>query len=94
MYVAYDSFNTFDNFIIKNDGTKNKSYLGANATLAVSLANSKSAALSVKKPLYKNLGKSFSLPKFVFLCFKFSPFGSSNLLVALASAIFLMSTLR
>ena len=29
----------------------------------MSLANSKSAALSIKKPLYRNLGKSFSLPK-------------------------------
>ena len=44
------------------DGTENKKNLGANATLAVSLANSKSAALSVQKPLYRNLGKSFSLP--------------------------------
>ncbi len=52
-----------DKVLLELDGTENKKYLGANATLAVSLANSKSAALSIKKPLYKNLGKSFSLPK-------------------------------
>ena len=46
--------------MINLDGTRQKKNLGANAILAVSLANSKSAALSVKKPLYKNLGKSFS----------------------------------
>ena len=44
------------------DGTENKKNLGANATLAVSLAVSKLAALSDNKSLFKNLGKSFSLP--------------------------------
>ena len=51
-----------DKILLDLDGTENKKNLGANATLAVSLANSKSAAFSIKKPLYKNLGKSFSLP--------------------------------
>ena len=51
-----------DKVLLDLDGSENKKNLGANATLAVSLANSKSAALSVKNPLYKNLGKSFSLP--------------------------------
>ena len=51
-----------DKVLIDLDGSENKQNLGANTILAVSLANSKSAALSVKKPLYKNLGKSFSLP--------------------------------
>ena len=51
-----------DKVLLDLDGSENKKNLGANATLAVSLANSKSAALSIKKPLYKNLGKSFSLP--------------------------------
>ena len=51
-----------DKVLLDLDGSENKKNLGANATLAVSLANSKSAALSLKKPLYKNLGKSFSLP--------------------------------
>ncbi len=51
-----------DKVLLDLDGSENKANLGANATLAVSLANSKSAAFLVKKPLYKNLGKSFSLP--------------------------------
>ena len=51
-----------DKVLLDLDGSENKKNLGANATLAVSLANSKSAALSNRKPLYKNLGKSFSLP--------------------------------
>ncbi len=51
-----------DKALLDLDGSKNKKNLGANAILAVSLANSKSAALTIKKPLYKNLGRSFSLP--------------------------------
>ena len=51
-----------DKTLLNLDGTENKKKLGANATLAVSLANSKATALLRKKPLYENLGKSFSLP--------------------------------
>ena len=51
-----------DKVLLDLDGSESKKNLGANATLAVSLANSKSAALSNKNSLYKNLGKSFSLP--------------------------------
>lgn len=45
-----------DNSLIKLDGTKNKSRLGANATLAVSLAVSYAAAKCKNMPLYKYLG--------------------------------------
>ena len=51
-----------DNILLDLDGSENKTNLGANATLAVSLASSKSAAMSNKNSLYKNLGKSYSLP--------------------------------
>ena len=51
-----------DNVLLDLDGSENKKNLGANATLAVSLANLKSAAKSNRNSLYKNLGKSFSLP--------------------------------
>ena len=51
-----------DNILINLDGTENKTNLGANTILAVSLAISKSAASLNKNSLYKNLGKSFSLP--------------------------------
>ena len=45
-----------DDTLITLDGTKNKSRLGANATLAVSLATAKAAALSAQQPLYKYVG--------------------------------------
>ena len=45
-----------DNFILDLDGTENKSILGANAILGVSLAVSKAAADFKKIPLYKYLG--------------------------------------
>ena len=45
-----------DSLLINLDGTKNKSRLGANAILAVSLACAKLAAKLLKTPLYKYLG--------------------------------------
>lgn len=42
-----------DRTMIELDGTENKSKLGSNAILAVSLATAKAAAISSKKPLYK-----------------------------------------
>ena len=51
-----------DKILLDLDASENKKNLGANALLAVSLANAKSAAISNKNSLYKNLGKSYSLP--------------------------------
>lgn len=45
-----------DNFMIELDGTPNKSNLGANAILGVSLAAAKAAAMSSGSQLYKYLG--------------------------------------
>ncbi|MGN1466741.1 MAG: phosphopyruvate hydratase [Ruminococcus sp.] len=45
-----------DSAMIYADNSNNKSNLGANAILAVSLANAKAAAKSLKLPLYKYLG--------------------------------------
>jgi len=47
--------------MIKLDGTANKSKLGANAILAVSLACARAAAASAKLPLYRFLRKSYGL---------------------------------
>ena len=47
---------TVDRLMIELDGTENKSKLGANAILAVSLANAKAAAEAVGIPLFKYLG--------------------------------------
>ena len=45
-----------DRAMLELDGTETKSKLGANAILAVSLANAKAAAASVGQPLFKYLG--------------------------------------
>ncbi len=45
-----------DQILIDLDGTENKSNLGANAILAVSLAAAKASAISKKIPLYQYLG--------------------------------------
>ncbi|MDP1631477.1 MAG: phosphopyruvate hydratase [Caulobacter sp.] len=45
-----------DTLLIDLDGTKNKSRLGANAILGVSLATAKAAAVSADLPLYKYVG--------------------------------------
>ena len=57
-----DQQEVIDKTLLELDGSENKTNLGANATLAVSLANAKCAALSKKKSLFKNLGQSYSLP--------------------------------
>ncbi|MGQ9837477.1 MAG: phosphopyruvate hydratase [Cyanobacteriota bacterium] len=49
-----------DRLMIDLDGTPNKSRLGANAILAVSLATAKAAAEAVGLPLYKYLGGPFA----------------------------------
>ena len=57
-----DDQKKIDKALLDLDGSENKTNLGANATLAVSLANSKCSALSNKKSLFKYLGSTFSLP--------------------------------
>jgi enolase len=47
---------TIDAIQLKLDGTETKSKLGANAILAVSLANAKAAAAALNQPLFKYLG--------------------------------------
>lgn len=49
-----------DRMMIGLDGTQNKSHLGANAILAVSLAVAKAAANGLKVPLYRYLAPSDS----------------------------------
>src|SRR3989344_571067 len=54
---------TIDRLLIELDGTENKSNLGANAMLAVSLAYAHACAQEVKKPLYRYLSDGpYSLP--------------------------------
>lgn len=49
-------FTKIDKLLIELDATENKSKLGANAILGVSLAVAKAAACAKKQPLYKFLG--------------------------------------
>lgn len=57
LVVGLDSLDqrALDNAMIKADGTDFKTVLGANAILAVSLANAKAAAISKKVPLYAHI---------------------------------------
>lgn len=48
--------NKIDELLVKLDTTENKSILGANATLGVSLAVAKAASNSIQLPLYRYLG--------------------------------------
>jgi enolase len=56
--MSAENLAEIDRRIIETDGTKDKSKLGANATLAVSLAAAKAAAASAGQPLYRYLGGS------------------------------------
>ncbi len=53
-----------DQILIDLDGTENKSNLGANAILGVSIASAKAAANELNKPLYKYLGNELSMDSF------------------------------
>jgi len=56
--LGFDIFdqNQIDQIMISLDGTKNKSKLGANAILGVSLAVAKAAAMEAGQPLYRYIG--------------------------------------
>lgn len=66
IYPALKGKNVFDQrsideIMIRLDGTKNKSKLGANAILGVSLAVSRAAALAQSKPLYRYIRNLYGL---------------------------------
>ena len=56
--MSYDATDqsSIDDALVELDGTENKSRLGANATLGVSLACARAAAAYYKQPLYRYLG--------------------------------------
>jgi len=59
-YSPYDQAQ-IDNIMLELDGTENKSKLGANAILGVSMAVARAAARSLNLPLYRYLGGSNAL---------------------------------
>ena len=60
----YSNYQAFDKTVLDLDGTENKSNIGANATLAASLAFAKSLADHTSTTLYKHIAEddSFLLP--------------------------------
>ena len=62
--IYFNSIKDFDNALISIDGTKNKSNLGANSTLSLSLAFAKAMAFKQKEELFFYLSedKNFILP--------------------------------
>ena len=58
---SYDQ-KSIDRIMIDLDGTENKEKLGANAILAVSLANAKAAAVDKKIPLYQHISELNGTP--------------------------------
>lgn len=65
LIVSMDANNLreIDEVMIEKDGTSNKSNLGANAILGVSLAVLKANALENNKELYEYLGNDYSMPR-------------------------------
>jgi len=62
--ISMDIFDqeAIDKMLITLDGTENKSKLGANATLGVSMACLRAASLASGKPLYRYIGEGTTLP--------------------------------
>lgn len=62
--IGMDCYNqrVIDNTLLRLDGTKNKSSLGANALLAVSLSVLKASCNSRNVPIYKNFSNEAKLP--------------------------------
>lgn len=65
LLIGVDSNNQkeVDNIMLEVDGTDNKSVLGANAILGVSIANLKASAIENNKELYEYLGDKYSMPR-------------------------------
>ncbi|WP_319549262.1 phosphopyruvate hydratase [Desulfogranum marinum] len=57
-----DDQKAIDTIMIELDGTENKEQLGANAILAVSLANAKALAMEKKIPLYQHISELNGTP--------------------------------
>ncbi|MDF1646641.1 MAG: phosphopyruvate hydratase [Legionellaceae bacterium] len=62
--VSVDDQEVLDQRLCELDGTENKSRLGANAILAVSLASARASALTQEKPLFEalNQAETMTLP--------------------------------
>ncbi len=63
--ISMDASNQtlIDKTLLELDGTENKSKLGANATLGVSMAVLKASSIASGKPLYRYIGEGTTLPR-------------------------------
>ena len=70
-----------DNAMIELDGTENKSRLGANAILAVSVAAAKARAAALGRPVYRSLSETsnFSIPDVIATVISGGEFSPSGL---------------
>ena len=64
--IDFSSQEELDKFLIELDGTENKSRLGANAILSISLAFLKACAQSENKELYEFVGHDYTIPNCMF----------------------------
>jgi len=64
--IDINSQEELDNILIKLDGTENKTNLGANAILSVSLAFLKACAKYENKELYEYIGNDYKIPRCMF----------------------------
>lgn len=62
----FENQEELDNVLLALDGTENKSNLGANAILSVSLAFLKACALKNNKELYEYVGTDYKIPRCMF----------------------------
>ncbi len=62
----FSSYQELDELLIKLDGTKNKTLLGANAILSVSLAYIKACSKQKKEQLYETIGNNRTIPQCMF----------------------------
>lgn len=62
----FETFQELDELLIKLDNTKNKTNLGANAILSVSLAFIKACAKKENKELYQYIGTNKQMPQCMF----------------------------
>ena len=63
MGMDASKINEIDSIMIREDNSENKSNLGANAMLGVSLATLKADAMDNNKELYEYLGNEYSMPR-------------------------------
>lgn len=61
---SFDTQAELDQFLIDLDGTENKSRLGANAILGVSMAYAKAVALSKNQPLFQYFSEIYGINQF------------------------------